>query len=351
MKKILVHILVIAVAVFCLGWPAGQTIAADVNSCEMTAHFINVGQADSTLLEFPCGAILIDAGVEKNKKPEHLIEYLNKFFNKRPELNRTLESVIITHGDSDHTKAMEEVCENFTVKRYVDNGLTRGDVPISLKSKDTIFRDVNNDEITAGDNKKGITDDIIDPINCKECDPNIVILWSRSTKLSGDYKKKNNQSLIIRVDFGKASFLFTGDAEIKETGDMLDYYEEGADESDEQSSSILDVDVYHVGHHGSVNGTTEELVDAMTPTIAVISVGKPTDAVTKNYGLPRIETLEMLKDNITETRNPSKKIKAAEGKGKFVNYKLKQNIYTTAADGDIKIQAKWDGSFTVTKKK
>jgi len=40
-----------------------------------------------------------------------------------------------------------------------------------------------------------------------------------------------------------------------------------------RNSATLDVDVYEVGHHGSHNGTTEELLDAMTPKIAAISVG------------------------------------------------------------------------------
>jgi len=358
MRTALVRVLVIALAVFCFGCSGNKTIAADVNSCEMTAHFIYVGQGDSTLLEFPCGAILIDAGFQDGEKPDHLISYLKSFFDKRPDLNRTLESVIITHGHEDHTSALKEVCDNFTVKRYVDNGNTGGDGPSWLKkiadANGIILRDVNNDEITANGNKKGVTDGIIDPINCEGCDPKIVILWSRPSELRGEYKTNlNEQSLVIRVDFGKASFLFTGDAEKKETYAMLNYYDGIVDEG-EEPPAILDVNVYHVGHHGSQNGTTLELLKAMTPTIAVISVGrsdyKKGSKTAWSYGLPRIETLKLLNDsnNIRETRSPSVTIEAAEGKEKCVPYTLTQRIYTTAKDGDIKIQAEWDGSFTVT---
>ncbi len=356
MNRALARIMAVVLAVFCLGWQTGQTIAADVNSCKMTAHFIDVGQADSTLLEFPCGAILIDAGAQDVNYTDKLIAYLDNFFNKRPELHKTLESVIITHNHIDHTSALKDVCKNFKVKRYIDNGDTEGHgtenpnwVKDNASLENITVREITNDDVVAGGNKKGLSDNFIDPIECNNCDPNIVILWSRPANPTGSYTNPNNQSIIIRVDFGKASFLFTGDAEKKETGDMLKYYK--------GQSAIIDVNVYHVGHHGSENGTTEKLVKAMTPTIVVISVGpwdygKDTNDPfnTWHYGHPRKSVLELLKKNITETRNPSKKTKAATGAGKFVYYTLKKKIYTTAADGDIEIEAKWDGSFTVTGK-
>jgi beta-lactamase superfamily II metal-dependent hydrolase len=323
----------------------------------MYAHYIYVGQGDSTLLEFPCGAMLIDAGGQDGNHADHLIAYLNKFFDKRPDLNKTLESVIITHGHDDHTMALKKVCENFTVKRYVDNGITRGEGPTWLKNdavsrKSIIFRDVNNDEIMAGGNKKGVTDGIIDPINCEGCDPKIVILWSRPSELHGAFTNPNNQSLIIRVDFGKASFLFTGDSEQPATDAMVDYYNGDANEGSEEQPGILDVDVYHAGHHGSQNATTSELLNAMTPKIAVISVGRWDDGKGSGtawaYGLPRKGAVELLSVAIKKKRSPSVTIKVAEGERNFVDYKLKRSIYTTALDGDIKIQAKWDGSFKVT---
>jgi competence protein ComEC len=368
MSRALVRIMAVVLAVFCLGWPGNRAIAADVNSCKMAAHFINVGQADSTLLEFPCGAILIDAGTQDVNYTGKLIAYLNKFFDERPDLHKTLESVIITHNHIDHTSALRKVCENFTVKRYIDNGDTQGRgtenakwVRDNASSKNIMVREITNDDVVAGGNKKGLTDNSIDPIECNNCDPKIVVLWARLTDNPGwthsEFDKKNNQSIVIKVDFGEASFLFTGDSEEPATDAMLDYYEEGAEEGDEQSGGILDVDVYHAGHHGSQNGTTLELVDAMTPEIAVISVG-PWDygKDTKNrfttwyYGHPRKAVLDLLNVPIKNKRSKTVVTKAALGAKDFVDYKLKKKIYTTAADGNIKIQAKWDGSFTVTRK-
>ena len=328
----------------------------------MYAHFIDVGQADATLLEFPCGAILIDAGAQDEQHADNLIAYLNKFFNDRPALNKTLESVIITHDHSDHTSALKKVCESFTVKRYIDNGDTQGQNPKWLKSvassQGITVREVNNDDVTAGGNKKGLTDGVIDPIKCKDCDPNIVILWSRLTENPGwsysEFDNKNNESIVIRVDFGKASFLFTGDLEKYPIEAMLNYYDGDANTGTEEQPGILDIDVYHAGHHGSQNGTTQGLVEAMTPEIAVISVGQWDDGKGANtawsYGLPRKETVDLLSVAIAKKRSPAVKTKVAEGAKDFVDYNLKKKIYTTAADGNIMIQAGWDGSFKVTRK-
>lgn len=80
----------------------------------------------------------------------------------------------------------------------------------------------------------------------------------------GEFEQKNNHSIVTRVDFGQSSFLFTGDLEEPGIKRLLDRHE---------TPTLLDVDVYHVGHHGSHNGTTAELLGAVTPKIAVISVG------------------------------------------------------------------------------
>lgn len=88
----------------------------------VTAHFIEVGQADSTLIEFPCGAVLIDAGAQTDEHVESLVSYLQAFFSRRTDLNNTLAAVYITHNHIDRRRGLRAVCENFNVARYFDNG-------------------------------------------------------------------------------------------------------------------------------------------------------------------------------------------------------------------------------------
>jgi glyoxylase-like metal-dependent hydrolase (beta-lactamase superfamily II) len=52
-----------------------------------------------------------------------LIAYLNKFFVRRTDLQKTLNTVLITHDHTDHDFALRAVVENFTVEHFVDNGL------------------------------------------------------------------------------------------------------------------------------------------------------------------------------------------------------------------------------------
>jgi len=92
----------------------------------MTAHFINIGQGESVLLEFPCGAMLIDAGAQDAAARTRLIAYLNKFFARRTDRHKTLNTVLLTHNHIDHDFGLRTVAENFTVEQFVDNGMLSG---------------------------------------------------------------------------------------------------------------------------------------------------------------------------------------------------------------------------------
>src|SRR5579862_4109638 len=93
---------------------------------KMRAHFIDVGQGASTLLEFPCGAVLIDTGAQDKNHVDNLIRYLDDFFARRPDLHETLAEVIVTHPHIDHSMGLRRVAEKYNVLNYVDDGETRG---------------------------------------------------------------------------------------------------------------------------------------------------------------------------------------------------------------------------------
>src|SRR5688572_4879306 len=87
-------------------------------AAQMRVHQINVGQGNATLVEFPCPAILIDAGAEKNPLfdgTEMLRIYLDNFFASRPDLGNTLEAVYITHPHLDHTLGIPVLLEHYKI--------------------------------------------------------------------------------------------------------------------------------------------------------------------------------------------------------------------------------------------
>lgn len=94
------------------------------------------------------------------------------------------------------------------------------------------------------------------------------------------YSDVNNQSLILRVDYGSNAFLFTGDAEYESETDVLDAGED------------VRCDVIKAGHHGSRTSTATACCDEAQPKYAVISCG----ADNGGDGHPHDDTLSRLRD-------------------------------------------------------
>jgi comEA protein len=110
-----------------------------------------------------------------------------------------------------------------------------------------------------------------------------------------------------------------------------------------QGSNLLDADVYLTGHHGSKNGTTQELLDRVTPKMALIGMGDLSRHVLWTawaYGHPNKGILDMLQKSITTPRVPSPiKVKAGTGAKTFVDYTVSKAIYTTGWDDSVVLQA------------
>ena len=94
-----------------------------------------------------------------------------------------------------------------------------------------------------------------------------------------DYGRTNDSSIVTRIDYGKTSFIITGDAEDWSEYMMID------------SGYDLKADVLRVSHHGSSTGSTVQFLKAVQPEYAVISVAKD-----NGYGHPHAEVLERLNE-------------------------------------------------------
>lgn len=331
------------------------TRPADTNERNsMRLHAIDIGQGTATLLEFPCGAMLVDTGGESNAKFDSrraLRDYLDKFFARRKDLDRTLDLLVVTHPHIDHTRSIDMVLRNYTVRNVIDNGNRHDNLGgrpqiamhewIAKQGKNVGHRDIRAADI---DGKTGITGPVIDPISgCgrSAVDPQITALWGAETRDLASYGENPNlHSIALRVDFGKASILITGDLEYAGISRM----------SKATSRELLDVDVYMVGHHGSKNATTRYLMEAMTPKIAVISMSpyeRRMPWTARRFGHPHQKAVKHLihyRYGVSWSRKPIDVMIGVRGAWKdekkeiFRKLHLTRAVYATGWDGNVVLQ-------------
>lgn len=293
---------------------------ATAATATMRLHVLDVGQGDAILVELPCGAMLVDTGGEETDasgaspgfdSDQALEDQLEAFFAERPDLQRTLDSVVLTHPHIDHTHGVTRLLALVAAgKLHIRNVVTNGNEGSGSGIQQQ--RALHDWADTAPGVERwyvlqrktgatGLTNGVIDPFpTCDGIDPKVTALWGRidgASPLSqswspDDLDNENNHSVVLRIDFGAASALLTGDLEDAGIAALLAQY---------AGTGLLDVDVYKVGHHGSYNGTTPGLVQAMTPRAAVISAGpfdRLGDYTAYTYGHPRWRAVsDLLGDN------------------------------------------------------
>lgn len=228
----------------------------DTMGHDLTVHFIDVGQGDSCLLESDGHYMLVDAG--ENSYGDDVADYLITAGVT------TLDYCIGTHPHSDHIGGLDTVIEAFDVDKVIlpevsSDTVTFEDVLTAVSDKGmTITKPVVGDSYQFGN----CTFEIISP-----------------GKDYGD--QMNNWSVGIKVICGNKSFLLCGDAETPVEKDMI------------ESQIDLSADVLKVSHHGADSASSDEFLDAVSPTFAVISCG-----VGNQYGHPAPKVMEKL-----ESRN------------------------------------------------
>lgn len=219
----------------------------------LAVHFIDVGQADSALLLCGGESMLIDGGNVADSSL--VVSYLES------QGVDTLDHVVCTHAHEDHVGGLSGPL-NACTANHVYSPVTEYD------SK--AYRD-----FLKYTSAQGLDPEIPAPGDA------FSLGEARVTVLGPvkEYSETNNTSLVLRVDFGETSFLFTGDMERTAEADLLDA---GAD---------LSATVLKVGHHGSDTSTSYPFLREIMPEYAVISVGEG-----NSYGHPSDDTLSRLRD-------------------------------------------------------
>lgn len=231
---------------------ATQTVSEPQKLDTLTVRFVDVGQGDGSIIEFPDGkTMVIDAG-----KDSATAAAMNATLSA--DGRSQIDWLVATHPDADHiggipavisANAIESVWApdcNHDTETYTAFLQAVSDKGLSIDAA------ARGKTIATGDNYKA------------------EILWPNA---GATFDDTNDYSAVIKVTYGKTSFLFTGDAT---KDDLL-------------KADCGDIDVLKVAHHGSDTGTSSALLTALTPKIAVISYG-----LDNTYGHPTQAVLDAL---------------------------------------------------------
>ena len=152
---------------------------------------------------------------------------------------------------------------------------------------------------------------------------------------------------MIRIDLKKASFLFPGDAETEDDENCAAEIPMLVDRFN--TSKLPDVDVFVTAHHGSHNGTSEELMAAVTPKIAIVSAGradrtKPGNFHAFQFGHPRQGAVDLLVQATSMRRPQPKTVPIFTAVRQPTDRRMEQAVYCTCWDGDIVVSVLDGGS-------
>ncbi|MBO4762563.1 MAG: MBL fold metallo-hydrolase [Lachnospiraceae bacterium] len=218
----------------------------------LEVHFLDVGQGDAALLICGGEAMMIDAGSNDS------VDYVKKYLDGQGI--KKLKYAVGTHCDSDHVGGLDEILSDFEVETLM----------VPDQERDTkSYKDVMKNKSKAG---KTVIPKVGDTFTLGDATLTVF------APARNDYEESNDYSIVLRLDHGEDSFLFTGDAQEESEKEML------------AAGLDVHVDVLKVSHHGSKKSSIRQFLEAVVPQYAVVSCAKDND-----YGHPHAPVLKRLR--------------------------------------------------------
>jgi len=249
----------------------------------LQVHFIDVGQGDASLIITPHGtAVMIDTGGTREGAfdigSRVDVPYIWHYSVQQ------LDTIFLTHAHEDHAAGAAGIMKKMKVKHVIIGRENREEYAKSMQLSAETEPVYSFVPATAG--QRFIIDDV-----CFE------VLYAADPVKSGTGNETSN---VIRVSYGRASFIFTGDLTAEAEKKML------------QEGIPLKSSVLKVAHHGSNTSNTADFLQAVQPIWTVISVGAD-----NSFGHPNKAVLERLaaqKTKVLRTDEKGAVVFATDGK-------------------------------------
>jgi competence protein ComEC len=228
----------------------------------LEVHLLDVGQGDAIALRTPHGSwVVIDAGggppgIDHGRRT--VLPYIRRF-------GGTVQAFILSHPHLDHVGGAPALVSAARPRHYFDGAFAGGTEAYRASLESAGARGVSWSRVHPGDTAH------VDGVTLRFLAPDSA--WT------AHLTDANLASTVVRVEYGQHAMLFTGDAEQEEEQWLLDNI----------PVEWLRADVLKVGHHGSRTSTGPAFLDAVAPTLALVSVGRG-----NRYGHPSPVVLQEL---------------------------------------------------------
>lgn len=261
--------------------PGERTSRQPATVKEIIVKVLDVGQADSILIQTPQQAILIDTGDVGTK--EKLVSYI-----KQAGIAE-LDKVIITHAHADHLGGMAELIENIPIKQIYDTTF-----PATTATYRNYLSTVKKKKIPFSRLFAGNHIELDNGVSLKTLAP-------EKEFIKGSDSDVNNSSIVLKLSYGDFSMLLTGDAEAESEQLMLKRYK-----------TDLKSQVLKSPHHGSRTSSSAAFLKAVAPETVVISVGANNDyhhphpSIMKRYQAAKMKIFRTDLDGTVTIRSDGK---------------------------------------------
>ncbi len=230
---------------------------------QLEIHVIDVGQGDAIALRTPRGRwVIVDAGRTwqgGDAGRRAVIPYIRRLGGK-------VALFVLSHPDADHVGGAPSVLDALRPTLWWDPGFVHGSGVYRDALAVAEQRDVTWQRVVAGDSLS------LDGVMLRVLGPDSAWMANEDNP--------NDASVILMVQHGQVRALLTGDAEVAQEAWLVERY-----------GSELNAMILKVGHHGSKTSSTDALLDAVQPQIALISVGAG-----NSYGHPSPSVMDALRE-------------------------------------------------------